>query len=73
MSMPEALPKKHSSSEELGSWFQNRGLFSDHFLKARLPQWKEQRRLVVLNQVDRGKMIGRQVAEVLDLSLVLLL
>jgi len=30
---------------------------------------KEQRRLVVLNQVDRGEMIGRQVAEVLDLSL----
>ena len=23
------------------SWFLNRGLFSDHFLKARLPQWKE--------------------------------
>ncbi len=30
---------------------------------------KEQRRLVVLNQVDRGEMIGRQVAEVLALSL----
>ena len=30
---------------------------------------KEQRRLVVLNQVDRGEMIGKQVAEVLDLSL----
>lgn len=24
-----------------GSWFLNRGLFSDHFLKARLPDWKE--------------------------------
>jgi len=39
--MPEALPKNYSSSDEPGSWFQNRGLFSDHFLKARLPQWKE--------------------------------
>ena len=39
--MPEALPKNHSSSNEAGLWFQNRGLFSDHFLKARLPQWKE--------------------------------
>ena len=33
--MSEVLPKKHSSSEELGLRFQNRGLFSDHFLKAR--------------------------------------
>jgi len=39
--MPKALPKNHSSSDKLESWFQNRGLFSDHFLKARLPQWKE--------------------------------
>ena len=39
--MPEALPKNHSPSDEAGLWFQNRGLFSDHFLKARLPQWKE--------------------------------
>ena len=30
---------------------------------------KEQRRLVVLNQVDRGEMISRKVAEVIDLSL----
>jgi transposase len=30
---------------------------------------KEQRRLVVLNQVETGKMIGREAAEVLDLSL----
>jgi hypothetical protein len=28
-------------SDQLGSWFVNRGLFSDHFLKARLPRWKE--------------------------------
>lgn len=39
--MPEALLKNHSPSDEAGLWFQNRGLFSDHFLKARLPQWKE--------------------------------
>lgn len=39
--MPEALPKNHSPSDEAGLWFQNRGLFSDHFLKARMPQWKE--------------------------------
>jgi hypothetical protein len=30
---------------------------------------KEQRRLVVLNQVERGKMTGREASEVLDLSL----
>jgi len=30
---------------------------------------KEQRRLVVLNQVETGKMIGREAAELLDLSL----
>ena len=30
---------------------------------------KEQRRLVVLNQVEMGKMIGREAAELLDLSL----
>jgi len=30
---------------------------------------KEQRRLVVLNQVEIGKMIGKEAAEVLDLSL----
>lgn len=28
-------------SVQPGSWFVNRGLFSDHFLKALLPQWKE--------------------------------
>lgn len=39
--MPEALPKSQSSSDEPTLWFQNRGLFSDHFLQARLPQWKE--------------------------------
>ena len=30
---------------------------------------KEQRRLVVLNQVEKGKMIGREAAELLGLSL----
>jgi len=30
---------------------------------------KEQRRLAVLNEVERGKMIGREAAELLDLSL----
>lgn len=33
--------KVQSLPDEPGSWFLNRGLFSDHFLKARLPQWKE--------------------------------
>ena len=33
--------KGKSSIEQQGSCFLNRGLFSDHFLKARLPEWKE--------------------------------
>ncbi len=33
--------KKLGLPDQRGSWFLNRGLFSDHFLKARLPQWKE--------------------------------
>ena len=28
-------------SDEAGVWFVNRGLFSDHFLQSRLPEWKE--------------------------------
>jgi hypothetical protein len=28
-------------TDQPGSWFVNRGLFSDHFLQARLPEWKE--------------------------------
>jgi len=28
-------------TDQPGSWFVNRGLFSDHFLKTRLPEWKE--------------------------------
>jgi type I restriction-modification system DNA methylase subunit len=27
-------------TDQPGSWFVNRGLFSDHFLQARLPEWK---------------------------------
>ena len=30
---------------------------------------KEQKRLVVLNQVEKGKMLGKEAAEILDLSL----
>ena len=30
---------------------------------------KEQKRLIVLNQVEMGKVIGREASEVLDLSL----
>lgn len=33
--------EQRSSSQPASSGFLNRGLFSDHFLKARLPQWKE--------------------------------
>ena len=33
--------KKQDLPDQPSSWFLNRGLFSDHFLKARLPQWKE--------------------------------
>jgi len=39
--MAEALTKSPSSPDEAGLWFQNRGLFSDHFLQARLPEWKD--------------------------------
>jgi len=28
-------------ADQPSSWFVNRGLFSDHFLQARLPEWKE--------------------------------
>ena len=28
-------------ARQTGKWFQNRGLFSDHFLQARLPQWND--------------------------------
>lgn len=41
--MPEALEKGCSFPDEPGLWFQNRGLFSDHFLRSRLSQWEEWR------------------------------
>ena len=37
--MSEQKGKQLSSQQE--SWFVNCGLFSDHFLKARLPEWEE--------------------------------
>lgn len=37
----EEIGKKQDQTEQTGRWFQNRGLFSDHFLQARLPEWKE--------------------------------
>ena len=39
--MSEALLESPTPPNKSGLWFQNRGLFSDHFLVARLPQWKE--------------------------------
>jgi len=48
--MPEALPKNDSPSEELGLRFQNQGLFSNHFLKARLPEWKTDEELVTFRK-----------------------
>ena len=32
---------EHVPADEAKQWFENRGLFSDHFLEARLPEWKE--------------------------------
>ena len=37
----EGIGKKQDHPEQTSKWFQNRGLFSDHFLQARLPEWKE--------------------------------
>lgn len=39
--MAEDLQENQNSSGKLELWFLNRGLFSDHFLQARLPQWEE--------------------------------
>ena len=36
-----AEENKQNLPEQLKTWFRNQGLFSDHFLKARLPQSKE--------------------------------
>jgi len=37
----EEIGKKQNQTNQTSMWFQNRGLFSDHFLQARLPEWKE--------------------------------
>jgi len=37
----EEIAKKQDQTDQASLWFQNRGLFSDHFLQARLPEWKE--------------------------------
>ena len=37
--MAEDLQENQNSSGKLELWFLNRGLFSDHFLQSRLPQW----------------------------------
>jgi hypothetical protein len=37
----EEIGKKQGQTDQTSTWFQNRGLFSDHFLQARLPEWKE--------------------------------
>ena len=39
--MPEEASISPGLTEESKVWFQNHGLFSDHFLKERLPEWKE--------------------------------
>ncbi len=40
--MPQdKIGMKEDQPEQTIMWFQNRGLFSDHFLQARLPAWKE--------------------------------
>jgi len=35
------LDQEQSVPNQPGLWFLNRGLFSDHFLRARLPHWRE--------------------------------
>jgi len=35
------LDQEQSTPNQPGLWFLNRGLFSEHFLKARLPRWKD--------------------------------
>lgn len=37
----EELEKRQNELTPASNWFQNRGLFSDHFLQERLPAWKE--------------------------------
>lgn len=42
---------------KLQAWFQNWGLFSDHFLKERLPQWKEWQSSVDIS-IYRNKLLS---------------
>jgi len=37
----EELDERQNELTPASNWFQNRGLFSDHFLQERLPEWKE--------------------------------
>ncbi|MBL7209220.1 MAG: Eco57I restriction-modification methylase domain-containing protein [Dehalococcoidia bacterium] len=37
----EGIGKRQDQMGQTSTWFQNRGLFSDHFLQARLPEWGE--------------------------------
>jgi hypothetical protein len=39
--LQEEMGTKQGHTDQASKWFQNRGLFSDHFLQARLPEWKE--------------------------------
>jgi len=39
--MPQEEIGKKQDKDQTSTWFQDRGLFSDHFLQARLPEWKE--------------------------------
>ena len=37
----EEIGEKQKQIGQTSMWFHNRDLFSDHFLQARLPEWKE--------------------------------
>jgi len=37
----EEIGKKQDQTDQISTCFQNRGLFSGHFLQTRLPEWKE--------------------------------
>ncbi len=37
----EELDERQNELTPASNWFQNRGLFSDHFIQERLPEWKE--------------------------------
>jgi len=38
---PEEKEQNQGLTKQTSKWFENRGLFSDHFLQARLPEWNE--------------------------------